>query len=87
MAPRDSIKSMKLYWQVERILNELRALGFADGAPLRVEDLLPFDQYHYEGTETVDAALAALAAGPESRLLDVGSGIGGPARYMAERTG
>ena len=82
-----SMKSMKLYDKVERIENELRARGLADGAPLRVADLTPFDQYHYHGTAAVDAAIAALAIGPQSRVLEVGAGIGGPARYLAETTG
>ncbi len=81
------MKTMGLYRQVERIHNELRALGFEDGAPLRVENLVPFDQYHYEGTETVDQAMRRLGIAADSHVLDVGSGIGGPARYMAARAG
>ena len=81
------IKSMRLYFKVERILNELRTRGIADDQPLSVEDLLAFDQYHYLGTEAVDHALSALNAGPGKRVLDVGSGVGGPARYMAWRGG
>ena len=82
-----SMKSMKLYDKVERIENELRARGLADDAHLEVADLTPFDQYHYHGTAAVDAAIAALAIGPESRVLEVGAGIGGPARYLAETAG
>jgi len=82
-----SMKSMKLYDQAERIHNELRALGIADDAALSVDDLTPFDQYHYHGTQAVEETIAALCPGPESRLLEVGSGIGGPARYLASRTG
>ena len=81
------MKSMKLYDKVERIENELRARGLADGAPLEVADLTPFDQYHYHGTAAVDAAISALSIGPESRVLEVGAGIGGPARHLAETTG
>ena len=80
------MKSMKLYDQVERIHNELRAIGIADSAPLKVENLTPFDQYHYHGLEAVDTAIEMLSLTPESRLLEVGSGIGGPARYIASRT-
>ena len=82
-----TIKSMKLYWQVERIETELRALGITEDDPLAVEDLLPFDQYHYRGTAAVDEALAALEVGPGHHLLDVGAGLGGPARYMAQKAG
>lgn len=82
-----SMKTMKLYNKVERILTELRALGIDDDAPLSVEDLTPFDQYHYFGTEAVDHAAAAARIGPGTRVLEVGSGIGGPARYLAASTG
>jgi cyclopropane fatty-acyl-phospholipid synthase-like methyltransferase len=83
----DGMKSMKLYHRVDRIHNELRARGIADGAPLAVADLTPHDQYHYLGTEAVDHAIAALRLGPASRLLEIGSGIGGPARYAAATAG
>jgi SAM-dependent methyltransferase len=82
-----SMKSMKLYDHVERILNELRARGISDNEPLQVDDLTPFDQFHYHGTEAVDEAIAVLKPSPEARLLEVGAGIGGPARYIADRTG
>lgn len=83
----ESAKSMKLYDRVERIHNELRALGIADDAPLEVGQLVPFDQYHYHGTDAVDEAAARLGLGPDSRVLDVGAGIGGPARWLAATTG
>lgn len=81
------IKSVKLYFQVERIFNELRARGIADNSPIRIEDLVPFDQYHYLGTETIDEAIRVLGIGPERDVLDIGAGIGGPARYLAARAG
>jgi cyclopropane fatty-acyl-phospholipid synthase-like methyltransferase len=81
------MKSMKLYTNVHRIHNELAALGIARDAALRVDQLTPFDQYHYYGTDAVDEALEALQLQPGSRVLDVGSGIGGPARYIAAKTG
>ena len=38
----------------------LRLLGISEEQPLRVEQLTPFDQYHYFGTDAVDEAIAAL---------------------------
>lgn len=81
------MKSMKLYANVHRIHNDLAALGIEPDAPLTVGQLTPFDQYHYFGTAALDDALDVLQLGPSSRVLDIGSGIGGPARYVAERTG
>jgi cyclopropane fatty-acyl-phospholipid synthase-like methyltransferase len=82
-----SMKSMKLYHRVDRIHNELRARGIAEDAPLSVGDLSPHDQYHYLGTEAVDHAIAALGLTRASRLLEIGSGIGGPARHVAASVG
>lgn len=81
------MKAMKLYAKVERIYNELEALGFADGVPLEVETLVAFDQYHYHGTRALDVATERLAIDAGTRVLEVGAGIGGPARYLAQSTG
>ena len=83
----DAIKSMKLYEGVERIYNDLAHVGIGADDPLTVDDLTPFDQYHYFGTDAVDAAIEALGVDATSQVLDVGAGLGGPARYMAQRTG
>ena len=81
-----NLKTMRLYTQVDRIHNELRALGLDDDQPLKVSDLTPFDQYHYFGVEAVDEAARVLGVGPHSRVLEIGSGIGGPARHLAATT-
>ena len=83
----DSMKTMKLYDRVERILTELRAAGFADGTPLDPVTLSAFDQFHYHGTQAVDEAIAACGIGPGQHVLEVGSGVGGPARWIAARAG
>lgn len=83
----DDIKTMGLYRNVDRIHADLAAAGFGADDPLTVDDLTAFDQLHYEGTIAVDDACAALHIGEQSRVLDVGAGFGGPARYVADRTG
>lgn len=81
------IKSMKLYTHVERIDNELAELGLGPADELTVAQLSAFDQLHYHGTEALDCALQMPAAAAGQHWLEIGSGIGGPARYLAHRGG
>ena len=78
---------MKLYHQVERVFNELEALSIGPGDPIEVEQLAPFDQYHYLGTEAVGEATRRLNIVEDMRVLEVGGGIGGPSRHLAHTTG
>lgn len=87
VAVMDDIKAMGLYRNVDRIHADLAAAGFGPDDPVTVDDLTAFDQLHYEGTAAVDDACAALGIDAGSRVLDVGAGFGGPARYVADRTG
>jgi SAM-dependent methyltransferase len=68
------------------LLQALRAAG-KDPDALDPDDLAPFDEFHVGGRpETLDlAARAGIEAG--SRVLDVGCGLGGPARLLARRYG
>jgi len=81
------IKSMKLYTHVDRVCNELREIGKSDTDPLRAEELSSFDQLHYHGTAAVDHAISELAISSGTSVLEIGSGIGGPARHIASRVG
>ena len=47
------------------------------------EDLFDFDQDHYGGPAAVDALAISGAVQAGDRVLDVCSGMGGPARYLA----
>jgi len=82
-----NIKSMKLYNNVDRIFNELREIGKSTSSSLLVEDLTKFDQLHYHGTDAIDIFIEKLEINEKTKILDVGSGIGGPARYLADKTG
>jgi sarcosine/dimethylglycine N-methyltransferase len=81
------IKSMPLYGDLQRIDNELAALGVGPDEPLRADQLYPFDQLHYHGTDAVRAAAGTIGLGRNSRVLEIGSGLGGPARYLAQTVG
>lgn len=69
-----------------QILDKLAADG-VDPAGLSEDVLQHYDQDHYGGVEAVAtlARLAAIDAG--TRVLDVCSGMGGPARYLAHNFG
>ena len=77
------IKSVKLYTHVGRIYRELGELGKTVEAPLSVDELSAFDQLHYHGTQALDVAMAMIGVDGQQRWLEVGSGLGGPARYLA----
>ena len=51
------------------------------------EALKPVDEFHIGGAEATAALLAKLDIRPSSEVLDIGSGIGGPARMVAARYG
>lgn len=86
---RRDIHSMKLYSHPQLITalhRRLAAAGLAKGE-VRYTDLLPYDQHHYHGTQAVDDAAERLAIGDSSRVINIGSGLGGPARYLAGSRG
>ncbi|MGA8051958.1 MAG: class I SAM-dependent methyltransferase [Burkholderiales bacterium] len=66
----------------------LRAALAEDGVdPDRpsLEQLAPYDQFHGRGLEATEEIADSLDISAGDHVLDVGSGIGGPARYMARR--
>jgi SAM-dependent methyltransferase len=67
---------------LDRILAGLKDAGKSPDAPT-IEDLAPADEFHSLG-RVATRELAGLAAfAPGTRVLDVGSGLGGPARFLA----
>lgn len=71
---------------LQRIVAGLKTLG-KDLDSLTHEDLAPADEFHSNG-RSATRSLAEFAQIPTgSRVLDVGSGLGGPARYLAATYG
>lgn len=68
------------------ILEKLSGDGL-DTDTLRPGDLTRYDQDHYGGTDATDALATALSIGPDMRVLDICSGMGGTSRYLAYRFG
>jgi len=68
----------------ERIMDAMTQAGL-DPARLRVSDLAPLDHFHTRGVAATAELVDRLSVTAESRVLDIGCGIGGPARYIADR--
>jgi len=72
------------------LLERLNAALASDGVdPARptIEALAHYDQFHGRGLEATEDLCNLVAVTNQDHLLDVGSGIGGPARYLARRFG
>jgi ubiquinone/menaquinone biosynthesis C-methylase UbiE len=68
------------------IVKALRASG-VDPDALKPDDLAPIDEFHMGGRPATAAMAEALALRPAMRVLDIGCGLGGAARYFAGQSG
>lgn len=68
------------------ILNALAAAG-KDVNRLSLKDLAPVDEFHIGGRQATIAFAEQFGPQPGMRLLDIGCGIGGAARYFASEHG
>jgi cyclopropane fatty-acyl-phospholipid synthase-like methyltransferase len=82
-----SIGDVPLYTNLDRIARGLSAHGIGTKDAILPEQLFDLDQWHYHGTDAIRAAADRLELGPTSHVLDIGSGVGGPARYLAHTVG
>lgn len=69
-----------------RILTALRAAG-RDPDALTRADLAPFDEFHGGGIASTRDLARFAALAPGNHVLDIGCGIGGPARTLAAEFG
>jgi SAM-dependent methyltransferase len=87
MSSGPPIESMPMYTHLDRVEKGLISLGIEPNGPIRPEQLFPLDQWHYNGIDAVRSASDELGLRSDSRVLDVGSGICGPARFLAHIVG
>lgn len=66
----------------ERVNDALRKAGMGTGT-LTWSDLVPLDQFHVRGLAATKELAQALDIEAGSEILDVGCGLGGPARFLA----
>ncbi len=67
---------------LDRIKEALEKAGFGSGV-IPWSELAQFDQFHVRGLEATKELAEALKLKAGDSLLDIGSGLGGPARYLA----
>lgn len=71
---------------VEAVTKALAEAGKADG-PLEPGDLSSIDQFHVRGLLATKELAAAASPSGDMSILDIGSGLGGAARYLASTFG
>jgi sarcosine/dimethylglycine N-methyltransferase len=69
-----------------RVLAAIRAVSGPD-VPITPDTLAPIDHFHGKGVLATQELAAALQPKPTDHLLDIGCGIGGPARWIAAKYG
>src|SRR5207247_11241869 len=78
------------YWEraglEHAILDALASAGKNLDA-LTIEDLAPADHFHGGGKKATDRLARMAQLAPATRVLDVGGGLGGPARPLAGEHG
>lgn len=83
------IKTMKLYGDVDRIWGDLQHVGLSrdDDTIIDVKVVNKFDCYNYGGSKSAIDCANRLELTTTSFVLDVGAGIGGPARCISDCCG
>jgi MPBQ/MSBQ methyltransferase len=83
-------QAVETHWTVtnlgDTILAALQKMG-KDIDALTPADLAPIDEFHIRGRESTQELAAHAGVRPEWDVLDVGSGLGGSARYLAVEYG
>lgn len=67
---------------LDRLLGALTAAG-KDIDDLTIDDLAPVDEFHSRRRLATEELAALLSPSATDQVIDIGSGLGGPARYLA----
>ena len=76
---------MSLYKTTDRFLNNYNYLKKSLGREPTLEEISDIDQLHYNGTEAVNEAISKTKINKNSRVLDIGSGIGSLQDILLEK--
>jgi ubiquinone/menaquinone biosynthesis C-methylase UbiE len=90
MTERSDAHATNAYWgrdELERTILDALAAAGKNIAALTVDDLAPADQFHSGGKGATERLARLAKLKPGTRVLDVGGGLGGPARTLAAQFG
>lgn len=65
------------------VLDAKLGMSAPDGRRWRISDFAALDQFHFGGWQATAELASLCELTPNSTVLDLGSGLGGPARYLA----
>ena len=77
-----------MHWNADNVYGRIKKALRASGKSLdrlTVKDLAPVDHFHARGFRATRALADRLPIRSGQRILDIGCGVGGPARYLAQR--
>jgi SAM-dependent methyltransferase len=90
MSTRSDVRATNAHWgrdDLERAILAALAAAGKDVTALTIDDLAPADQFHSGGKDATVRLARLAGARPGLRVLDVGGGLGGPARTLAVEFG
>jgi SAM-dependent methyltransferase len=79
----DATSMVRQHYAATGLTDRIKAALAPEDRPLTIAQLAPLDQFHTRGILATAELAAAAGIEPSSRVLDLGCGIGGPARYLA----
>ena len=85
MSSESHAESVRRHYGKTGLLGRIEAALIATGkdlTTLKPEDLTPVDEFHTRGPAATKDLARLLAIKPGEKILDLGCGIGGPARYL-----
>src|SRR5260370_26700963 len=86
----DTTTQVREHYDATNLTSRIRvalATIAAEDQTLRIDQLAPLDHFHTRGLLATAELAAATGLEPSTRALDLGCGIGGPARYLAATFG
>lgn len=83
----DSVHDHYAQMDLDRTILEALVAAGKDPDRLKIEDLAPIDEFHIRGRNATVELAGDLTLDKNMRILDVGCGLGGAARYLANEFG